>query len=214
MSDTLNATQIKALFLHVADRVIAAKEMLSEADRNIGDGDHGIGMSNGFEAVQKELNSKDFDDVYTIFSTAGRTMIREMGGASGIIFGLLFFAGSKNMPPQSELSVDDFVEIFTKALVEIQAKGGAKVGDKTLVDGLSPAVDGMRKSLLEGRDFKTVLASALAGAEAGKEASKAFIARFGKAKTLGERAIGYPDAGCVTLTIIFSAICEWAETNL
>ena len=72
----------------------------------------------------------------------------------------------------------------------------------------------MRKSILDGGGFKEVFASALAGAEAGKEASKALIARFGKAKTLGERAIGYPDAGCVTLTIIFSAICEWAETNL
>jgi len=214
MAETLNATQVKALFLHVADRVIAAKETLSEADRNIGDGDHGIGMSNGFEAAQKELNSKDFEDVYAVFSTVGRTMIQVMGGASGIIFGQLFYGGASKHPPSLELGTGEFVEIFTKSLGVIQEKGGAKLGDKTVVDALTPAVEEMKKSLAENLGFKAVVTAAVAGAEAGKEASKAYIAHVGKAKTLGERAIGYPDAGCVTLTVIFSAMKEWVDKNL
>lgn len=214
MVDSLTATQIKSMFLHVADRVISVKEILCEADRNIGDGDHGIGMANGFEGAITELNAKEFEDVYAVFSTVGRKMIGVMGGASGIIFGLLFFAGSKNMPPKSDLTTREFAEIFSKAMLEIQAKGGAKPGDKTLIDGLSSAVDAMQESVEAGAGYKEFLDNALSGAEEGKEASKDYIARFGKAKTLGERAIGYPDAGCVTLTYIFSAMKEWCEENL
>jgi dihydroxyacetone kinase phosphoprotein-dependent L subunit len=214
MAETLNAVQLKSLLLYVGDKVIDAKEILSEADRNIGDGDHGIGMAKGFDAVRSELGSKDFDDAYAVFSTAGRTMIRVMGGASGIIFGLLFFAGSKGMPPKPDLTTAEFAEIFAKALAEIQARGGAKPGDKTLVDGLTPAVEEMQKAAAQDAGYKSVIAAALAGAEAGKENSKGYIAGFGKAKTLGERALGYPDAGCVTLTVIFSAMHEWANQNL
>lgn len=214
MVDKLSAEQVRTMFLAVADRVISAKEALCDADRNIGDGDHGIGMANGFVAAKKELENNQFDDVYTVFSTVGRTMIRVMGGASGIIFGLLFFAGAKNKSPQPELTTSEFTEIFSSALAEIQAKGKAEPGDKTLVDALVPAVDNMKKCVERGVGFKGLLADALKGAEEGKEASKNYIAKFGKAKTLGERAIGYPDAGCVTLTVIFSAMNDWAESNL
>lgn len=214
MVKSLTADQVKSLFLYVADRVVASKEMLSEADRNIGDGDHGIGMANGFEGAKAGLLAAEFDDAYAVFNTVGRTMIRDMGGASGIIFGLLFFAGSKEMPAKPDLTTSDFSEIFSKALKEIQVKGGAQLGDKTMVDALAPAVEAMQESINEDKGYKELFGSALRGAESGKEASKDYVARFGKSKTLGERAIGYPDAGCVTLTVIFSAMKEWAEKNL
>jgi dihydroxyacetone kinase phosphoprotein-dependent L subunit len=214
MTNTITAAQTKDMFLHVADRIVAAKEALCEADRNIGDGDHGIGMANGFEAVSKQLQAQEFTDVYAVFNTVGRTMIRVMGGASGIIFGLLFFAGSKNIPPRAELTTAEFTEIFEKALSEIKAKGGAGLGDKTVVDGLSPTIDSMKDSVAQGSTYKDLFQAATRAAETGKQKSMEFIARFGKAKTLGERAIGYPDAGCVTLTVIFNAMSEWAEKNL
>jgi len=210
---TLTAAQLKEMVLLVAQQVIAAKEILSEADRNIGDGDHGIGMANGFEAVQQELLNKDFSDVYTLFATVGRTMIRVMGGASGIIFGLLFFAGAKNQPPKPEMTTKEFAQMFQKALEEIQAKGQAKPGDKTLVDGLTPMTAALTRSAEEGVDFEDMLMRAVAAAEAGKEASKLYVAKFGKAKTLGERAIGFPDAGCVTLTVIANAMLQWVRSN-
>jgi dihydroxyacetone kinase phosphoprotein-dependent L subunit len=212
--ESLSVAQVKEMLLHVADTVITSKEILSDADRNIGDGDHGIGMALGFEAAKKELESQEISDVYSLFSTLGRTMIRVMGGASGIIFGLLFYAGAKNMPPKAELTTADFSEIFSKALLEIQNKGQAKLGDKTLVDGLHPMVVAMQESANQGDGFLTLLEKACAAAEIGKENSKQYIAKIGKAKTLGERAIGYPDAGCVSLTIICQAMREWAIDKL
>ena len=212
--ESLTADQVKDLLLHVANNVIDSKEMLCDADRNIGDGDHGIGMATGFEAAKKELGSQEFTDVYAIFSTVGRTMIRVMGGASGIIFGLLFYAGAKNMPPKSELTTADFAEIFAKALAEIQAKGQARLGDKTLIDGLQPMVAALQASVAAGEGFVSMLHNARLAAELGRENSKNYVARLGKAKTLGERAIGYPDAGCVTLTVICASMETWAAGSL
>jgi len=176
--ESLTAAHVKAMLLHVAEVVIASKEQLCEADRNIGDGDHGIGMSLGFEAARTELETHDYADAYAVFGTVGRTMIRVMGGASGIIFGLLFYAGAKNMLPKPELTPAEFAEVFAKALGEIQAKGQARLGDKTLVDGLQPMVEAMKASAARGDGFKAMLKDAQSAAEAGKEKSKEYIAHL------------------------------------
>lgn len=211
---TLSSIQAKSMLISVASNVVEHKEFLCDADRNIGDGDHGIAMANGFEAAAKELEAHEYNDVYQVFSTVGRTMIKVMGGASGIIFGLLFYAGAKNMPPKAEINEAEFVEIFEKALAEIQVKGQAKLGDKTLIDGLAPTVQAMKSSAARGDSFNELLQSACQAAEEGKEASKQYVARLGKAKTLGERAIGFADAGCVSLTVIMKAMDDWASQNL
>jgi len=210
----LTSVQAKSMLLSVAAAVVAHKEFLCEADRQIGDGDHGIGMANGFEAAARELDAREYNDVYQVFSTVGRTMIKVMGGASGIIFGYLFYAGARNMPARAEITEAEFAEVFEKALAEIQAKGQAKPGDKTLVDGLAPAIQAMRDSLARGATFPEMLRAAYRAAEEGKEASKNYVAKLGKAKTLGERAIGFPDAGCVSLTVITRAMSDWAQQNL
>lgn len=206
----MTAAHAKAMFLSVARTMVAQREMLCEADRHIGDGDHGIGMANGFEAAAIELEAHEYNDVYLVFSTVGRTMMKVMGGASGIIFGLLFYAGARNVPVKAEIGEAEFIAIFAKALAEIQAKGGAKPGDKTLVDGLTPVVQAMQDGLVRGLDFPALLRAACDAAEQGREASKQYIAKVGKAKTLGERAIGYPDAGCVSLSVIMRAMSDWA----
>ncbi|HBK59567.1 MAG TPA: dihydroxyacetone kinase subunit L [Firmicutes bacterium] len=209
--DSISAAQAREMMVYVADAIVESKELLCEADRNIGDGDHGIGMAAGLDRCREELRAREFTDVYDVFSTSGRTMIRTMGGASGIIFGMLFYAGSRNMPPQSEIGVSEFSCMFEKALAEIQAKGHAEVGDKTVVDALHPMVVSLRHSSESALPFKEALRRAYLAAEEGKEASKHYVAKFGKAKTLGERAIGFPDAGAVSLSLIAKAMSDWAE---
>ena len=210
----LTASQARSMMIAVATAVINAKEFLCEADRNIGDGDHGIGMARGCEAARKELEASDYEDVYVVFSTVGRAMIRVMGGASGIIFGLLFYAGSKNMSPRAAITQKEFSEIFQKGLVEIKAKGQARLGDKTIIDALEPMVGALTECLSPEVSLKEMLDRAYRAAEMGKERSKGYIARLGKAKTLGERAIGYPDAGAVSLTLIAETMKTWASDHL
>lgn len=210
---TLSAAQAKSMMIFVSAAMVEAKEIMCEADRNIGDGDHGIGMAKGFGAALQELGNQDFTDVYKVFFTVGRTMIKEMGGASGIIFGTLFFAGSKNVEPNPEIGIPEFCTIFDKALVEIKAKGHASVGDKTVVDSLEPMVQAMNSNSTKDISLEQLLQIALDAAVQGKDASKQYVAKFGRAKTLGERAIGYPDAGAVSLTLIVKAMLDWVKTQ-
>ena len=212
--DSISAAQAREMMVYVADVIVESKELLCEADRNIGDGDHGIGMAAGLERCREELRAREFTDVYDVFSTSGRTMIRTMGGASGIIFGMLFYAGSRNMTSQSEIGISEFSHMFDKALAEIQAKGHAEVGDKTVVDALYPMVVSLRQSSESALPFKEALRRAYLAAEEGKEASRHYVAKVGKAKALGERAIGFPDAGAVSLSLIAKAMSDWAEKNL
>jgi dihydroxyacetone kinase-like protein len=210
---TLTSTQAKSMMIYVAAAMVESKEIMCDADRNIGDGDHGIGMAKGFGAALQELGNQEFDDVYKVFFTVGRTMIKEMGGASGIIFGTLFYAGSKNVEPKSEITIKDFVVIFEKALTDIKLKGQAQVGDKTVVDALQPMVEAMQKSAEGDPTFSEIIQIALEAANQGKENSKNYVARFGRAKTLGDRAIGFPDAGAVSLTLIMQAMLEWVKSQ-
>lgn len=210
---TITAAQAKSMMIFVSAAMVEAKEIMCEADRNIGDGDHGIGMAKGFGAALQELGNQEFDDVYKVFFTVGRTMIKEMGGASGIIFGTLFYAGSKNVEPASKIGVKEFATIFDKALIDIKAKGHASVGDKTVVDSLEPMVEAMKANAEKDITFDQVLQIGLDAAIEGREASKKYAAKFGRAKTLGDRAIGYPDAGCVSLTLIVKAMLDWVKTQ-
>lgn len=210
---TLSAAQTKSMMMHMCQVMIDSKEIMCEADRNIGDGDHGIGMAKGFEAALQELKIQEFNDVYKIFFTIGRTMIKEMGGASGIIFGTLFFAGSKNIESSSELTVKDFCTVFEKALIEIKARGQAQLGDKTVVDALQPMVEAMQKNIEKDLSYAEMVQIALDAALQGKENSKQFVAKYGRAKTLGDRAIGYPDAGAISLTLIIQSIFDWVKAQ-
>ncbi len=206
---SLNTAQLQAMMITMCSNMIESKEIMCEADRQIGDGDHGIGMAKGFEAAQALLKDQTFDDVYKIFFTIGRTMIKEMGGASGIIFGMLFYAGSKDVEPSPTLNVKEFVIVFEKALSEIKARGQAQPGDKTVVDALQPMVEAMQKNIENDLTYKEMVKIALDAAIQGKEESKKYPAKYGRAKTLGERAIGYPDAGAVSLTLIMQSFFVW-----
>ena len=210
---SLSAAQLKSMLMHTCQVMIDSQEIMCDADRNIGDGDHGIGMAKGFEAALQELQKQEFEDVYKIFFTIGRTMIKEMGGASGIIFGTLFYAGSKNVEPSPELTVKDFCTVFDKALIEIKAKGQAQPGDKTVVDALQPMVEAMQQNLEKDLSFEEMTQIALEAAIQGKENSKQYLAKFGRAKTLGERAMGYPDAGAVSLTLIMQSMLDWLKAQ-
>jgi dihydroxyacetone kinase phosphoprotein-dependent L subunit len=210
----LTAAQLRAMMIYVAGAVIDAKEALCEADRHVGDGDHGVGMALGFKAGREALEARAFDDVYEVFSTVGRTLIKTMGGASGILFGLLFLAGTKGRTARPSLTPREFAELFEKALQEIQAKGQARPGDKTLVDGLDPMVRVLRNGAEGGLGFGEILGRARTAAAEGKEATRTMAARFGKARSLRERALGYPDPGALSLVVIAGAMADWADRNL
>jgi dihydroxyacetone kinase phosphoprotein-dependent L subunit len=209
--ESLNSTQVKEMFLYVGEKVIEYKPFLTKIDSAIGDGDHGIGMSIGFTQAEENLNKKEFTTINDVFKTIGMSMITSMGGASGVIFGTMFTGGVKSLDPQKNLNLPLLAEILEKSLISIKERGKASLGDKTMIDALEPAVKGLKQSAEKNQSLLEGLKSAEVNAAKGVESTKEFVAKFGRAKSLGERAIGHQDAGATTVWIIFKSMREWVE---
>lgn len=209
----LNSEDVRNMLLYVADRIIASKPYLTEVDSVIGDGDHGIGMAGGMQKAKKKLlNMEGEEDVFQLFKTAGQAMLMSMGGASGVIFGSLYLAGAKDSDPAAVITGADLAKMERKSLEAIQERGKASVGDKTMVDALAPAVEAMEAHA--GEDLLSVLKAAEEGARQGMENTKGYMAKFGRAKSLMERAIGHQDAGATSVYLIFKSMREYVEGTL
>lgn len=210
----LCAEDTRNMLLYVADKVIAQKPYLTEIDSAIGDGDHGIGMCGGMQKVKKKLVKMQGEtDVYALFETAGMAMLNSMGGASGVIFGSLYLEGAKEMEPKETLTVADLAVMERKSLVNIQKRGGAQAGDKTMVDALIPAVEALEANT--GSSLLDALKAAEEGARQGMEDTKKYIAKYGRAKSLApEDVIGHQDAGATSVYLIFQGMREFVEGTM
>ncbi|GHV28503.1 dihydroxyacetone kinase subunit DhaL [Spirochaetia bacterium] len=212
MLAALNEDNVRTLIVYVADKIIESKPLLTEIDSKIGDGDHGIGMAGGLQkAKDKVLAAENTGNAYSLFDKAGKAMLMSMGGASGVIFGSLFLAGAKDADAKAELGPGDLAAMMEKSLAAIKERGKAQVGDKTMVDALEPAVEAMKKTHAEG--LVPMLKAAEEAAAAGLESTKNLQAKFGRAKSLMERAIGFQDAGATSVWIIFRSMREFAEQH-
>lgn len=208
----LSTEQMKQMILYVADRVIESKPYLTQVDSKIGDGDHGIGMEIGFIAVKKALNGREFPDINGLFGEAGMAMLSTMGGASGVIFSSIFLGAVKNPDPSPVADTALFSRMMRSGLELIVKRGGAQPGDKTMVDAFEPACAAMSGYVSTGGDdFCSMLESARKAAENGMEATKGYVARFGRAKSLMARAVGFQDAGATTVAIMFGAMSDWVQ---
>ena len=151
--------------------------------------------------------------IYCLFNyDFSKSMLMSMGGASGVIFGSLYLAGAKGMDPKSVITSKDLADMEKKSLEAIQERGGAQVGDKTMVDALSPAVDALAANADKG--LLEMLKAAEESAKQGVEDTKKYVAKFGRAKSLLERAIGHQDAGATSVYLIFQGMREFVEGKL
>ncbi len=202
----LTIEQTQQMLLVVADAIIAAEPILSQADRDLGDGDHGLGMERGFTALKKNLDLKTatFTSLQELFKTAGMSLLSTMGGASGVVFGSLFLAGDKTMYGAKCFGPHELSHLLNQSLADVMKRGGAKPGDKTMIDALAPAAT-VAKEMID-HPLTESITKVSEAATNGKEASKAMLATMGRAKTLGEKTIGLPDAGAISVSIILSTM--------
>ncbi|WP_242280405.1 dihydroxyacetone kinase subunit DhaK [Bacillus cereus group sp. BfR-BA-01428] len=199
----------------MSDIIIKNEVPFCELDTHAGDGDFGMSVAKGFKQLKREWHSIVEQENVTIRSFLdGCSMIimEHCGGASGPIWGGAFRAASKAAGEKRELTVKEFAEMLQGALQGIQSIGersfgrGAVVGDKTLVDALAPCVDSWLASALNEEDMKTAFEKGAEAAVKGAEYTKEIVARMGRAGTVGERSLGYPDAGAHALGVIFTEI--------
>ncbi|MDO4521704.1 MAG: dihydroxyacetone kinase subunit DhaL [Eubacteriales bacterium] len=204
----ITTAQLKSALLHVCDSIIQAEPMLTELDTVIGDGDHGIGMRIGFTALHKQLSVMTYESPYHLLHEAGMTLIRVMGGTSGVIFGTLFIGGLSAIESKESLTLADFSAYISGGTEAIQKRGRVNRGDKTMYDALIEASESLKHSVVEHLSFESALNEAAKASVCGMENTKAMISRMGRSKNFREKTIGHPDTGAVSVTIIFKALAE------
>jgi len=207
----LNSEQVKAMMIAVSDEIIRNEDILSEADRQLGDGDHGLGMTRGFTEAKKQLEALSPANIGQVFTTLGMALMSSMGGASGAVFGMLFQSGGTAITSAEGLdaaSLSSFLDGGTQGVMNI---GKAKPGDKTMVDALVGAQEALAGA--KGGSITDALAAAAEGARQGMEKTKDMIAQLGRARTLGEKTLGHPDAGAISVSIIFKTASEFAAQS-
>ncbi|MCD7865847.1 MAG: dihydroxyacetone kinase subunit DhaK [Clostridiales bacterium] len=202
----------------MADVIIRNEVPFCELDSHAGDGDFGMSVAKGFKQLKREWNKIVTDESETIgafLGAAGMVIMEYCGGASGPIWGSAFRYAAKSAGDAAVLSKAEFAAMMQAAVTGVQTTGersfgrGAVVGDKTLIDALVPCADAWTVNTDKpiGEIFKVAADAAVAGAAATAE----HVAHMGRAGTVGERSIGYPDAGAYALGVIFTEITESLE---
>lgn len=177
---------------------------LSEIDGETGDGDHGINMNKGFLIADERIQDEDsFSDALKIL---GRTLIMDIGGSMGPIYGTLFSKLSYTLKDREKITADIFEEAINNAKNGLMDLAGARPGDKTLVDTIIPAYESFKRSNQSEYNFSECLDAMSNGAEEGKESTKAMVAKVGRAARLGERSRGHLDAGATSCYIILCSM--------
>ncbi|MBD2356191.1 dihydroxyacetone kinase subunit L [Tolypothrix sp. FACHB-123] len=182
------------------------KEYLTELDAAIGDADHGINMERGFKKAIAQLPTVADKDIGSIFKAVSMTLISTVGGASGPLYGTWFLRASTEVTGRQELTEQDLLKLFQSGLNGVLARGKAQLGDKTMIDVLSPAAIAFEKVVAEGGDTVTALQQAVAAAEQGMQDTTPMLAKKGRASYLGERSIGHQDPGATSAYLMLNCL--------
>lgn len=199
----------------MSEVIIKNEVPFCELDTYAGDGDFGMSISKGFKQLKREWSmilDQERLHIGNFFDACSMIIMEHCGGASGPIWGAAFRAASKATEDKMELTVGEFAEMLHASVKGIQFIGersfgrGAEVGDKTLVDALVPCANSWSESAAAGADFKVAFEKGALAAVEGAEYTKGIVARMGRAGTVGERSLGYPDAGAFALGVIFTEL--------
>lgn len=191
----------------VGQAVSREKDFLTSLDAAIGDGDHGINMARGFEAVQAKMATLAPEaDVAAILKLVGMTLISTVGGASGPLYGTAFLRMSAALQGVAEVDAFAAGKGFEAAIMGIKERGKAATGEKTMLDALVPAYDAYTQAVQEGKKGEAALEAACLAAQAGVEYTKTIAATKGRASYLGDRSIGHQDPGATSSTLMLTTL--------
>ena len=202
----MDATTITSWMREIEASVRAERDHLVQLDAAIGDADHGINMTRGFEAVVQALGSDSGSPPGKLLVLAGRTLVSTVGGASGPLWGSALRSGGRVLGDQPSFDGQQLVDVLAAALASVKDLGTAALGDKTMVDALEPAVDTLRERIRAGDTLTHALDGASLAAEAGMRATIPLQARKGRASYLGERSVGHQDPGATSTALIIRAL--------
>lgn len=182
------------------------QDYLTDLDREIGDADHGLNMNRGFTKVIEKLPSIADKDIGTIFKTTGMTLLSQVGGASGPLFGTFFLKAAQPCNGKEELNLEEFFNALKQGMEGIQSRGRAELGDKTMLDVWIPILKEFEHHLfLDPKDLFPQLAEKAQGYA---EATIPMLAKKGRASYLQERSIDHQDPGATSVALLFKTLAE------
>jgi len=191
-----------------ADEVTNHADELTRLDSEIGDADHGSNMRRGMTAVVGKLDAAPDAAPAALLKSAGMTLVSTVGGASGPLYGTFFLRMGTSAGDRAEFDGAAFAAALRAGLEGVVTRGKAQLGDKTMVDALTPAVDALDAALADGASLKDALRAAATAAREGADATVPLVARKGRASYLGERSAGHRDPGATSTTLLLEAAAE------
>ncbi|WP_411803299.1 dihydroxyacetone kinase subunit DhaL [Arthrobacter sp. LAPM80] len=210
MAQTLNTGWAVDWLRRSAAVVAENRVMLIELDREIGDGDHGENLDRGFSAIVAKLDEESPATPGAAFKLAAMTLMSKVGGAAGPLYGTAFLRAATAVGDADELDSGLLSAALAAARDGVVARGKAEVGEKTMIDAWTPAVDAAAAAAANGLSPAQTLAAAASAAQSGAESTDPLIARKGRASYLGERAIGHRDPGAASSALILQAAADAA----
>lgn len=216
IGETINTAAFVKIVEKMADVIIENEVPFCEADK-MGDGDFGMSIAKGFKQLKADWATRKKGDIGQFLVSCSDIIKEYCGGASGPIWGSAFKYAGKAMLGKKEVNLTDVAFLFTEANRGVYETGkksfgkGAEIGDKTLVDALKPCAMALTKAAEEGKKLQEGLDLGAKAAHDGAEATKTHVATLGRAGTVGERSIGYPDAGAHGLDVIFNELAKYIK---
>lgn len=195
--DNMDIDKIKNKIINLSNTIIENEEYLTDLDRAIGDGDHGFNMAKGFNKVKDAMND-DYKDLKTLFNKIAMTLISNVGGASGPLYGTFFMKFAQSLDGEIHLSKTLFAKAFSDGVDGVIMRGKAQVGDKTMVDVLSPVSEALKND----STFEEIVKIA----KENMEKTKDIKALKGRAAYLGERSIGNIDPGAYSSYLCIKSV--------
>ena len=200
----LTVAQARLWIARAGDLIERQATRLTELDAAIGDGDHGTNMLRGFSAVRRKLEVTVTEDFGSLFRLVGMTLVSTVGGASGPLYGGFFLEMAKVTEGKACLGKDEVGTVLAAGLNDIKRRGKAEVGDKTMVDSLSPAVAALDST----KELCAAFRAAADAARAGAEGTTPLVARKGRASYLGPRSAGHKDPGATSIWLLLEALAS------
>lgn len=188
------------------------REYLIELDSAIGDGDHGANMDRGFKAVMGKMPEIEDNDIGTVAKTVGMTLLSTVGGAGGPLYGTFYLQIGMKSDGKMELTLEDWATALEAAVDGVVMRGKAELGDKTMVDALTPAVVSLKNSMNDSIPLGEALQASAEAAKQGMVGTIPLVAKKGRASYLGERSAGHQDPGATSSYLILQVAADtWVD---
>lgn len=203
-----NKSFLKRVLGEIAKVMEQEKQYLIELDGAMGDGDLGLTMTSGFKGIYEEVDNIDSDDIGTLLMKLGMKMNSIVPSTMGTLISTCFLKSGKEVKGKTEIELSDIAKMGRTSVNGVMERGKAKIGEKTMLDALNPAVEALEKALDQKLDLKQAIEKSYEAAKAGAENTKIIKSVHGRAAYYGEKSLGRYDSGAVAVMFIFKGILQ------